>query len=264
MLKCEICGSTNFYKENGEFKCRGCGMAYTLHEISKMSMLGEPVSKSAESQSQQNNVRSDSISVDAPSSQTEKKFMLHTVKAGGFNKDEVNRYIKDLISYYEWLKNEKNRSLNFPDTDPEHIPEFISDGIGFFRTSRKEGYDKQDVLAYVDKIIAAINQLEIDLDIAGSENDPKKQIQGIPLPSVKMSGFNKQETLKYIDSLMLDIAWLEREVNSKKGNGSPNRTPRKVTDYDLSTVTFGGFDAKYTMIFINRLKRKIIRLEEEL
>lgn len=36
-MKCEVCGSTNLIKENGEFVCKGCGMKYSLDEIRKMN-----------------------------------------------------------------------------------------------------------------------------------------------------------------------------------------------------------------------------------
>ena len=38
-MKCEVCGSTNLIKENGEFVCKGCGVKYSLEEIKKMNDL---------------------------------------------------------------------------------------------------------------------------------------------------------------------------------------------------------------------------------
>ena len=35
-LTCELCGNTNFLKENGLFVCQDCGCQYSLEEAKKI------------------------------------------------------------------------------------------------------------------------------------------------------------------------------------------------------------------------------------
>lgn len=42
-IVCEVCGSSDFIKMKGEFKCRECGMSYELEEIKKMMVESDEV-----------------------------------------------------------------------------------------------------------------------------------------------------------------------------------------------------------------------------
>jgi len=44
-MKCEVCGSSNLIKENGDFVCKGCGMKYTLEEARKLTQLPPPTNE---------------------------------------------------------------------------------------------------------------------------------------------------------------------------------------------------------------------------
>lgn len=268
MLKCEICGGSDFIKDIGEFKCRGCGMAYSLEEAKKLMTGGAPVSGS--NKPQKSDGRSDIYSVEDPVSHTIKDYKLRTVKLGGFDKDDVYNYINDLRNHLEWLTNEKNRRLTAPDSAPAPKPEptkAYNGSNGYLRTVRLCGFDKQDVLNCVDAFNSAIYLLEMELELNWNyETDDsfeQSESSGF-LHIVRVGGFDKKETLDYIDSLNSDINWLEHEIAAKKGNGSPNTTPRKVIDCQLHTVSSGGFDKKDVMTYIDELNAKIHKLEEEL
>ena len=270
MLKCEICGGSDFIKDIGEFKCRGCGMAYSLEEAKKLMTGGTPISEQVKSQPMQSEVQSDSISVDDPTSQSAKKYKLRIVKLGGFDKNDVHEYIHDLRNHLEWLKNEKHRRLTAPDSEPAPKPEHTKSDNGstaFLRTVRTGGFDKQDVLNYVDKLNAAIYLLEKELGLNYhdyTDNSLEQSESSGFLHTVRMGGFDKQDTINYIDSLNSDIYWLEHEIAAKKGKASPNTKPRKPTNSKLRTVKLGGFDKQDVLKYIDELNSKIHQLEKEL
>lgn len=168
MLKCEICGGSDFIKDIGEFKCRGCGMAYSLEEVKKLMTGGSPVPEPVKLQPKQSDVRSESINADVPTSHSTKKYKLRTVKLGGFDKDDVRNYINDLKNHLEWLKNEKRRRSTALDSVPAPKPELTksdNDSNGFLRTFRLCGFDKKDVLNCVDAFNAAIYLLKMELGL---------------------------------------------------------------------------------------------------
>ena len=39
-IKCELCGSNEFLKQDGFFTCQSCGTKYTLEEAKKMMIEG--------------------------------------------------------------------------------------------------------------------------------------------------------------------------------------------------------------------------------
>ncbi len=49
-LTCELCGSTNFVKDNGLFVCQGCGMKYTIEEAQRMMAVSQQAQQFAQQQ----------------------------------------------------------------------------------------------------------------------------------------------------------------------------------------------------------------------